>query len=58
MVYITIPSMASFDEAVKLDDGSLDPEHLSMKELMERYTIQEVSLVSLKSHRHSSPREC
>ena len=43
MVYITIPSMASFDEAVKLEDGSLDPEHLGMKKLMERYTVQEVS---------------
>ena len=47
LVYITIPSLDSISSEAKLDAGSLDPEKNSMKDLMQRYTIKEVSLVCL-----------
>ena len=58
LVYITIPSLESISSEAKLDDGSLDPEKNGMKELVQRYTIKEVSLVSPFSHLQTRQIRC
>ncbi|ORX34107.1 hypothetical protein BD324DRAFT_636639 [Kockovaella imperatae] len=44
MIYVTVPSVASFDASLKFGDGSLDPKKVDMKALLRHYAIQEVSL--------------
>ncbi|WVW80390.1 tRNA-intron endonuclease [Kwoniella bestiolae CBS 10118] len=43
-VYVTIPSLASFDQSHKLDNGYLDPGKIDFKSLLGKYTVREVSL--------------
>ena len=45
LVYITIPARASFSSRLTLADGSINPTKNDMRDLLERYTIREVSLV-------------
>ncbi|WWD05486.1 hypothetical protein V865_003563 [Kwoniella europaea PYCC6329] len=44
LVYVTIPSLGSFNEFLKLQNGYLDPTKIDFKNLLGRYTIREVSL--------------
>ncbi|ORY28586.1 hypothetical protein BCR39DRAFT_534237 [Naematelia encephala] len=43
-VYITIPSLNSFPSNCRLQDGTLDPNKVGMRDLLKRYTIREVTL--------------
>ncbi|WWC88131.1 uncharacterized protein L201_003035 [Kwoniella dendrophila CBS 6074] len=43
-VYVTIPSLASFNKTCKLDNGHLDSSKVNFRDLLERYTVREVSL--------------
>jgi hypothetical protein len=49
LVYITIPSMASFPQEHILPNGSLDMAKYDMTTLLPKYTIREVVLVSKPS---------
>ncbi|OCF56653.1 hypothetical protein L486_05507 [Kwoniella mangroviensis CBS 10435] len=44
LVYVTIPSLGSFNEVHKLQNGYLDPTKIDFKNLLGRYTVREVSL--------------
>ncbi|WWC68397.1 uncharacterized protein I206_102323 [Kwoniella pini CBS 10737] len=43
-VYVTIPSLKSFDSSLKFENGYLNPEKIDFKKLLQRYTVREVSL--------------
>jgi len=46
IAYITIPSIESFPASARLPGGGLDPRKFSMRDIMSRYSVREVSLVS------------
>nr|XP_018264967.1 uncharacterized protein I303_03149 [Kwoniella dejecticola CBS 10117]OBR87125.1 hypothetical protein I303_03149 [Kwoniella dejecticola CBS 10117] len=43
-VYVTIPALKSFEANLQLDNGSLDPFKVNYKQLLQKYTVREVSL--------------